>query len=69
MATLEDLLDAHPALNVSWVARALGISRHTLHSRLRRGGPELTPDEKERLAQALREKGLRFESDLSDDED
>jgi hypothetical protein len=47
----------------------LGISRQTLHSRLRRGGPELTPDEKERLRQALREKGLRFESDFSDDED
>ena len=63
MPTLKDLLAAHPALNVSWVARVIGVPRQTLHTRLRRGGPDLTAEEERKLETALSEKGLRFEND------
>ena len=50
MKRLAELKALSPFLNVSALARYLGMSRNGLHIRLERGSPELTTVESEKLS-------------------
>lgn len=53
---LEDLKDiavTRGLLNLTTIAREVGIPINTLYSRMRRGGPELTEDEAKAIRRAL----------------
>ena len=56
--TLASLRRAAPFLSVAAVARALGVSSQTLHTRLRRGAPEVSADESARITAVLRAAGV-----------
>ena len=56
--TLDALRKAKPFLSVSAIADAAGMSRQSLHTRLRRGSPELTPEEAHAIAGALGAVGI-----------
>lgn len=62
--TLSDLERMKAAgIDLSQVAKIFGYERTRFHTRLRRGGPEITPDEAEKIEAWLREHGLKPSQD------
>ena len=56
---LADLERMRGLVSIRALARAAGMSEVTLHSRLQRGGPELTREEADAMIAALAEVGLK----------
>ena len=51
--TIAALREAAPVLSISKLAEAAGMPAQTLHTRLRRGVPEFTPEESDALVRGL----------------
>lgn len=62
--TLASLSRASPFLSLTAVAKAAGIPRQTLFTRLRRGGPELSVGQAQAVVNTLAEAGITLESGL-----
>lgn len=58
--TLSQLERAAAFLSIARVAAVLDMPRDTLWKRIKRGTPELSKDESERIEQALRQAGVRL---------
>ena len=57
--TLDTLSKMRPLLNVSALARAVGMPEATLYARLQRGSPDLSDEEAEHIETALYEHNIR----------
>lgn len=64
--TLSDLKRMKGAVSLSALAGLFGYEHTRFHTRIKRGGPELTPKESDRIEAFLREHGLTPTPDEQD---
>jgi hypothetical protein len=58
--TLALLARADKYLSLAAVAAVLGVPRDNLYKRVKRGAPELSPEEAKKITAALRSAGIRL---------